>query len=147
MELLARSETLNLSGNRHDRESILAARPASRFWVSGSSRDRFGDYGLVLAAQIEVRKSSVHIADMALSCRVAEKAVEYAFLEWVRTVPSTLNGPRITVNFVPSVRNQPIERSLRRCGFINDDEGLGLWVDGSYPINGSNIVKILSSMD
>ena len=78
---------------------------------------------------------------------VLKKAVEYAFLEWVRTVPSLLDGPRIPVNFVPSVRNQPIERSLRRCGFINDDEGLGLWVDGSYPINGSNIVKILSSMD
>lgn len=143
-ELLARSENLNLSGDRHDRESIMTKRTPSSIWVAGSCRDRFGDYGLVLAAQIDVRESSVHIMDLAMSCRVAEKAVEYAFLEWVRTVPSTLDGPLITANFVPSVRNQPLERSLRRCGFVNDDAGLGMWIDGSHPVAGSSIVKAVS---
>jgi hypothetical protein len=62
----------------------------------------------------------------------------------VRTVPSTLDGPLITANFVPSVRNQPLERSLRRCGFVNDDAGLGMWIDGSHPVAGSSIVKAVS---
>lgn len=143
-ELLARSENLNLSGERHDRESILATSTPSSIWVAGSCRDRFGDYGLVLAAQIDVRESSVHIRDLVMSCRVAEKAVEYAFFEWTRTVPSTFDSPRITVNFVSSVRNQPLERSLRRCGFVDDDTGLGMWLDGSRPVAGSSIVKTVS---
>jgi predicted enzyme involved in methoxymalonyl-ACP biosynthesis len=143
-ELLARSENLNLSGNRHDRESLMTKHTSSSIWVAGNCRDRFGDYGLVLAAQIDVRESSVHIMDLAMSCRVAEKAVEYAFLEWVRTVPSTLDGPLITVNLVPGARNQPLERSLHRCGFVNDDAGSGMWIDGSHPVAGSHIVKAVS---
>lgn len=141
VQLLARSDNLNLSSRRYDRSSFMAGLSASATWIAGTCRDRFGDYGLVLAARIVVNDSVLEVEDLVVSCRVAEKAVENAFFEWLRTGGLGTKPTHLVADFIPSPKNAPIEKSLRQCGFKPDDKDAKMWIDGSTPVPASNIVR------
>lgn len=141
VQLLARSDNLNLSSRRYDKSSFMAGLSPSSTWIAGTCRDRFGDYGLVLAARTVINESILEVEDLVVSCRVAEKAIENAFFEWLRTGGVGIKPRRVTAAFIPSPKNAPIEKSLRQCGFKPDDEDITMWIDGSIPVPASDIVR------
>jgi len=142
VELLARSNQLNLSSRRFDREEFLASRSPTSLWVAGTCRDRFGDYGLVLAARVAVSESALEIADLAVSCRIAEKSVENAFFEWLRIEALATGRSRVGAVFVPSARNGPLDKALRTCGFSSTPGGTGMHIEASVPVPRSDIVRV-----
>lgn len=81
-ELLQRTNQLNLSGRRYDKETFFAkARESDVAHLAMTCADRFGDYGqvLYLEAFVEASNPSLLVIDeFALSCRVAHKCVEAA---------------------------------------------------------------------
>ena len=141
VQLLARSDNLNLSGRRYDKPSFIAGQSPSSTWIAGTCRDRFGEHGLVLVARVIHGESILEVKDLVVSCRVAEMAVENSFFEWLRTEGAKIKAQGVAAAFVPSSKNEILERSLRRCGFKPATDGSTLWIDGSVPVPDSNIVR------
>lgn len=56
---------------------------SKRFCVAGALNDSYGDHGLVLVALLRYEESAVTVENMAISCRVFNRGIETAFLDWV----------------------------------------------------------------
>jgi len=95
----------------------------------------------VLVARVILGESILEVKDLVVSCRVAEMAVENSFFEWLRTEGAKIKAQGVAAAFVPSSKNEILERSLRRCGFKPATDGSTLWIDGSVPVPDSNIVR------
>ena len=82
-ELNHRTNQLNLSGVRYEREQLHAM-------ISGSSalifacHDKYGTYGTVGFILYEETADSIIINEFAMSCRVASKCVEAGLMKWLQ---------------------------------------------------------------
>jgi len=81
-ELTQRTNQMNFSGNRYDREVLrkLLSNPHLDTFVL-SCQDRFGAYGVIGFSIVDRREP--RMTDLMFSCRVQSKRVEHAFLSWV----------------------------------------------------------------
>jgi FkbH-like protein len=81
-ELTQRTNQMNFSGNRYDREVLrkLLSSPQLDTFVL-SCEDRFGSYGVIGFSIVDRREP--RMTDLMFSCRVQSKRVEHAFLGWV----------------------------------------------------------------
>jgi FkbH-like protein len=81
-ELTQRTNQMNFSGNRYDREVLrkLLSSPHLNTFVL-SCEDRFGSYGVIGFSIVDRREP--RMTDLMFSCRVQSKRVEHAFLGWV----------------------------------------------------------------
>ena len=82
LELLHRSNQLNLSTHRYTREEfarLLEQRDV--VCICTSCRDRFGEYGIVGFASLVMSKDGAVLRDFVLSCRVAQKKLENAWFQ------------------------------------------------------------------
>jgi FkbH-like protein len=81
-ELTQRTNQMNFSGNRYDREVLrsIAANPHLDTYVL-SCEDRFGSYGIVGFSIVDAREP--RLTDLMFSCRVQSKRVEHAFLTYL----------------------------------------------------------------
>lgn len=123
LELLQRSNQLNLSTGRYSREqfeALLADNEA--LCVATSCRDRFGDYGLVGFAVLRAAPEKLVLADFVLSCRVAGKKLENAWLNAIRLHAVAAGYSRLQALFVPTDRNHVLLQALLRAGFVRVDE-------------------------
>ena len=126
-ELVQRTNQLNFSGRKYDRETIkdiLEDRSRDRFVVD--ARDRFGSYGTVgfcLASRVEER---IIIEDFMLSCRVQGKYVEQALFDYLAKFYDRSASEdnqqsdypsQILVNFKPTARNAAALKVLTTLGF------------------------------
>lgn len=103
-QLLNRTNQFTLTGARyseHGWRDLLA--PESRSLVRLALEDRYGDHGIVLVAVIERAESEIRILELAMSCRVLNRGVELAFLDWLDA--SGPPGGRIVARFRDSGRN------------------------------------------
>ena len=81
-ELTQRTNQMNFSGNRYDREvlrTVLATSHLDTYVLS--CEDRFGSYGVVGFSIVDRREP--RMTDLMFSCRVQSKRVEHAFLAYV----------------------------------------------------------------
>ncbi len=101
-ELAQRTNQMNFSGNRYSVDALnrLMADTGAETYVL-RCRDRFGSYGIVGFAVVDLRESK--LVDLMFSCRVQGKRVEHAFLAWLlrRHLPS---GTR---DFLAALRKTP----------------------------------------
>lgn len=89
-ELTQRTNQMNFSGNRYDRDVLkrIAANPFLETYVL-SCEDRFGSYGIVGFCIVDPREPRV--TDLMFSCRVQSKRIEHAFLSYV--LRKHISGP------------------------------------------------------
>jgi len=81
-ELVQRTNQLNFSGNRYQREQIASLLADPRYLAyCMDCEDRYGQYGTVGFAVIDKRDNK--LVDMMLSCRVQSKRVEHAFVSYL----------------------------------------------------------------
>ena len=78
-ELTQRTNQMNFSGNRYDRDVLkgILATPYLNTYVL-SCEDRFGSYGIVGFSIVDTREP--RMTDLMFSCRIQSKRVEHAFL-------------------------------------------------------------------
>ncbi len=78
-ELTQRTNQMNFSGNRYDREVLreIVRKLSSRHHVL-SCEDRFGSYGVIGFSLVDRREP--RMTDLMFSCRMQSKRVEHAFL-------------------------------------------------------------------
>lgn len=81
-ELTQRTNQMNFSGNRYDRDVLrkLLSSPHLDTFVL-SCEDRFGSYGVIGFSIVDSREP--RMTDLMFSCRIQSKRVEHAFLGWL----------------------------------------------------------------
>jgi FkbH-like protein len=126
LELLQRSNQLNLTSRRYDRAEFerLMAQPEV-LKIACSCHDRFGNYGTVGFACVDLSGSVPLLRDFVFSCRVAKKKVENAFLAWLTQQLSEMGYQKLTAQFVPTDRNGALRSVIDEVGFVAGDPTCG----------------------
>ncbi len=105
-ELTQRTNQMNFSGNRYDRE-VLQEVLQNRFLDTYvlSCEDRFGSYGIIGFGIVDNREP--RMTDLMFSCRVQSKRVEHAFLAFLLRKYLSLTGRDFHANYRKTSRNLP----------------------------------------
>ncbi|HLX86812.1 MAG TPA: HAD-IIIC family phosphatase [Terriglobales bacterium] len=105
-ELTQRTNQMNFSGNRYDREVLrsLLSMPHLDTYVL-SCEDRFGSYGVVGFSIVDRREP--RMTDLMFSCRVQSKRVEHAFMTYVIRKYIAETGHDFWANYRKTPRNAP----------------------------------------
>lgn len=103
-ELTQRTNQMNFSGNRYDRQVLRAVlqNPYLDTFVL-SCEDRFGSYGIIGFSIVDRRKPLM--TDLMFSCRVQSKRVEHAFLAFIIRKYTAEIGKDFYANYRQTPRN------------------------------------------
>ena len=146
LEMIQRSNQFNLSSRRYSADQfavLLADRDA--LCVAMACADRFGDYGIVGFASIDMRGEHPVVHDFVLSCRVAQKHVEHAFYGWLGNRFRQRGATRLLVELIKSARNGPLVRVFEEMPFTvdgSDGEAVSLSLDLNKDVNFDNVVSL-----
>jgi FkbH-like protein len=105
-ELTQRTNQMNFSGNRYDREvlrNLLSVPYIDTFVLS--CEDRFGSYGVIGFSIVDCREP--RMTDLMFSCRIQSKRVEHAFLASVIRRYIAETGKDFFANYRKTPRNAP----------------------------------------
>lgn len=118
LELIQRSNQLNLSSRRYSAEEFedLLTSP-HMLNVALQCEDRFGDYGIVGFASIDLSERDPVVRDFVLSCRAAQKHVEHAFYAWLAGCMKERGARQLLVRLVKTARNTPLVRVFEEMPF------------------------------
>jgi FkbH-like protein len=108
-ELTQRTNQMNFSGNRYDREVLrkLLSSPCLDTFVL-SCEDRFGSYGVIGFSIVDRREP--RMTDLMFSCRIQSKRVEHAFLARAIRRYIAETGKDFYANYRKTSRNAPSGR-------------------------------------
>jgi FkbH-like protein len=121
VELLQRTNQLNLSTRRYGREALLELLARDDVMCTAiRARDRFGDYGIVGIAAVELG-AVAQLRDFVVSCRIAKKRVENAWFQSLFTTIDALGYADVVAEFVPTARNGVLLHTLEELGFTRVD--------------------------
>lgn len=128
-ELAQRTNQMNFSGNRYQLEQLeeLAKNPRIRTLVIGC-RDRFGDYGIVGFAVVDLEK--LVLLDLMFSCRVQGKRVEHAVLSYLLHEYVSHEGVDFYANYRRSSKNANSGVVFQDSGFeaLKEEDGVSFLV-------------------
>lgn len=147
LELLQRSNQLNLSTYRYERnEFIQLLNNPEILCVATMCKDRFGNYGTVGFASIKFSYEIPRILDFIISCRVAKKKLENAWFLWLINKLNKDGFKKVHARFIPTERNGVLRNVLDEVGFkeieqIEDQQILELNFENTPPA--ATIVKII----
>ena len=145
-ELVQRSNQLNLSSRRYtlDEFTALVADPAM-YGLAFECADRFGDYGIVGFASVADTGRSATLVDFVLSCRVAQKKVEYTFFKWLAEELRGLGKAELLADLAVTKKNKPLRQVFSELPFqvLEDTEARQrLRLDLSEPLAGRNLLAV-----
>jgi FkbH-like protein len=114
-ELTQRTNQMNFSGNRYDREVLrtILATPYLDTYVL-SCEDRFGSYGVVGFSIVDSREP--RMTDLMFSCRIQSKRVEHAFLSHLIRTQIRKSGKDFWANYRKTPRNAPAGKVFADMG-------------------------------
>ena len=105
-ELTQRTNQMNFSGNRYDREVLRGLLSAPHIdTLVLSCEDRFGSYGVIGFSV--VNRLEPRMTDLMFSCRIQSKRVEHAFLAWAIRKYMSETGGDFYANYRKTPRNAP----------------------------------------
>ena len=124
-ELTQRTNQMNFSGNRYDREVLreFLSDPGLDTFVL-SCQDRFGSYGVIGFSVVDRREP--RMIDLMFSCRIQSKRVEHAFLAWLLHKYIAESKADFCANYRKTSRNTPSGKVFSDIGMEED----GLPKDG-----------------
>jgi FkbH-like protein len=118
LELIQRSNQLNLSSRRYSREQFDALLTNDNvFSVALECEDKFGIYGIVGFASIDLSGNVPVAKDFVLSCRVAQKRVEHAFYGWLGSFVKQGGATQLHVELTKTTRNLPLVQVFQEMPF------------------------------
>jgi FkbH-like protein len=82
--------------------------------LSGRLLDRFGDYGVIILAIVEINKKPWHISTLLMSCRVFDRGVEDALLAYIFKKAKAAGQKSISIGFKKSPKNAPAETFVKK---------------------------------
>lgn len=122
-ELVSRTNQLNISGHKYSRDDFQKHYlDNEKEHIYFSSHDKFGSYGIVGYVSFRVEGKRIDIDELAVSCRVAQKHVEYTVLSWIAREFAP-NG-QIIIKFIKTGKNMPMFNALTEIGFKETENGM-----------------------
>lgn len=148
LELLQRTNQLNLSTRRYSREALadLLGR-ADTLCLAARAKDKFGDYGIVGFASVELRPQP-RLSEFVMSCRVMKKRLENAWFSWIFSFARSLGHDTVLADFVPTPRNGLLLEVLEDLGFVRaSSQGPAISLTRSLtdPVPLADIVRVDAS--
>jgi FkbH-like protein len=121
-QLTQKTNQFNLTTIRRDEREVrdLIAAPAAHVYAIRVS-DRFGDYGLVGVAVVDVGAVWT-VESLLLSCRVLGRGVETAFLAAIVDAARAGGANAVAGRFVPTRKNEQVADFYPRHSFAPRDE-------------------------
>jgi FkbH-like protein len=121
-ELSQRTNQLNFTGAKLSRDAVSAlAAGTDRACLTLRCRDRFGDYGLIGFAVLNL--AAGELAEFFMSCRVQRKRVEHAFFSLVAQRVCLAGCEWLRVRFRRTGRNGKAAEILSELGFAEERDG------------------------
>lgn len=122
-ELVSRTNQLNITGHKYSREDFDKHYfDPNKEHMYFHCKDKYGGYGIVGYVSFMVFNNVITIDELAVSCRVAQKHVEYSVLSWIAREYG-LEG-RILIKFIKTGKNTPMYNALTEIGFTETDNGM-----------------------
>jgi FkbH-like protein len=125
-ELAQRTNQLNFSGHKYDRDQlrqILDDSSVEKYSLSCS--DKYGSYGLIGFGLVRRSHGQIEVRDLMLSCRVQGKMIENAFFTHLETHHNPEGCSRLLVHFQETKRNQPARQALEAAHMTRIEAGSG----------------------
>lgn len=143
-QLVAKTNQFNLTNKRHTAPDLEAMTKCGALGLWMRLRDRFGDNGLVaVAVAIPVPAESSDstkwkIDTFLMSCRVAGRKVESAFLGVLCNLVRDRGGKTITGEYISTSKNGMVSKFYQNHGFKRQDDEGRYWklnlADSKVPI-------------
>ena len=138
-QLMAKTNQFNLTNRRHTAQDLQAMTETGGLGLWMRLTDRFGDNGLIAVA-VAVSESACQwkIDTFLMSCRVAGRKVESAFLGVLCGIVQQKGGQSVMGEYISTAKNGMVSQFYQDHGFHGvDDEGK-LWhwdfSDGALPV-------------
>lgn len=148
-ELTQRTNQMNFSGNRYDREVLreMLGSPHLDTYVL-ACEDKFGSYGIVGFGVVD--KQEPRLTDLMFSCRIQSKRVEHAFLRTIIHRYRSETKQAFHANYRKTQRNMPSGKVFEDLGLIETgiQNGTTLLVlphDNILPDDGIILVEMPAS--
>jgi FkbH-like protein len=128
-QLTQRSNQFNLRTVRYTDDDIsrLMDEP-TKFTLTVSLKDSFGDYGLISAVIMEKRTGDVFFIDTwIMSCRVLKRGVENFLLNEIVHLARESGCLYVQGEYIPTAKNGIVKNHYSQLGFKQIDEG-GHWI-------------------
>jgi FkbH-like protein len=142
-ELSQRTNQLNFFGSKFalGEAEAMAAPDAGRARLTLRCADRWGDYGLIGFADLDLARGE--LADFFMSCRVQRKRVEHAAFAHMAGLLRATGASEFRVRFRATERNGASVRLLEELGFARDGEG---WTRSlAEPFADADVVRIAAA--
>ena len=122
-ELSQRTNQLNFTGAKFPREAVetMLAPAAGRLRLVLRCADRFGDYGMIGLADLDL--AAGELGDFFMSCRVQRKRVENAFFAHAAGLLTVAGHTEFKVRFRATARNRAAVEMLTELGFEPGEAG------------------------
>lgn len=138
-QLLSKTNQFNLTNRRHAEANLQAITGSGALGLWMRLSDRFGDNGLIAAAiAVPQPSDDWKIDTFLMSCRVAGRKVESAFLGVLCRMLQERGGQSVTGEYISTAKNGMVADFYESHGFqgLDDDGHLWKWSfsDGDMPV-------------
>ncbi|MEZ4772382.1 MAG: HAD-IIIC family phosphatase [Bacteroidia bacterium] len=125
-QLSQRSNQFNLRTIRYSEAEVkhIQASPGYLHF-SVSLEDKFGSYGLIsIVVMKQIDDRSLFIENWLMSCRVMQRGVERFVLNKLVQKAKDMGFERLTGEYLPTDKNNPVENHYQTLGFTKNEQGL-----------------------
>ena len=149
MELLQRSNQFNLSGNKYDQKKFDELFSSNgNECLYASLKDKFGEYGIIMFIAVKDMDKTPTIFEFVMSCRVAQKMADIAFLRWYADRVKKKGKEVLNVQLKMTEKNKPLQDVLKSLQF-KDSRSLGsnmmlLRIPLNKNLKAQDVIKITS---
>ncbi len=117
-QLTQKTNQFNLTTRRYTEKEIEEFMGKDGMVFSANVKDKFGDYGVTIAALVRPESGSAVLLDSFLmSCRVMGRRVEQQFLDHITSHLAEKGIREIRADFIPTAKNDPARDFLPSAGF------------------------------
>lgn len=143
VQLLNKTNQVNLSTRRLSKEELLcwSEREDRECWVF-SSKDRFGDSGLIGLVGLESNNGSARITDYIVSCRVLGRGIEQVLLHVASDCVFKKGCKTLWAEYIPTKKNRPCLEIIQKILHVDESNELRFFCDSTKGVPLPNHVQL-----
>lgn len=124
-QLTQKTNQMNLTTRRYTEANIQAFADDPDIHVfSASSRDRFGDNGIIGVFILRIKGDECIIDTFLLSCRVIGRNIEGVMMAFIAEFAKRRGVKTLLGEYLPTAKNKPAVDMYEKMGFLGIGEGL-----------------------
>ena len=122
-QLTQKTNQFNMTTRRYTEKDIVGFENRSDNYVfSVSSKDRFGDNGIIGIIILKFEMECCIIDSFLLSCRVISRTIEQSMIAFIAEFAEKKGATKLIGEFIPTVKNKPAADVYLKMNFIKNHE-------------------------